>query len=82
MVYGAADGGSIPPGSTRIVLSSKRLGRRSFEAKIYGFESRRHDIVGHSAAVSTPDFDSGGPGSSPGAPTRRGVLADMVYAAD
>ena len=75
--------GSSPVTSTiRIALSSNRLGRHPFTVKTYGFEPRRRDKLGHSAAASTPDFDSGGPGSSPGAPTRRGTLADMVYAAD
>ena len=69
-----------PPGN--IVLSSNRLGRHPFTVKTYGFESRRHDRLGHSAAASTPDFDSGGPGSSPGALTkwsfgRRGVCVGL-----
>ena len=69
------DSDSSDPGSTpgiptkRFVLSSNRLGRHPFTVKTYGFEPRRHDRLGHSAAASTPDFDSGGPGSSPGAPT-------------
>ena len=69
------DSDSGDPGSTpgiptkRIALSSNRLGRHPFTVKTYGFEPRRRDQLGHSAAASTPDFDSGGPGSSPGAPT-------------
>ena len=82
------DSDSSDPGSTpgiptkRIALSSNRLGRHPFTVKTYGFEPRRRDQLGHSAAASTPDFDSGGPGSSPGTPTqwsfgRRGVCVGL-----
>ena len=82
------DSDSGDPGSTpgiptkRIALSSNRLGRHPFTVKTYGFEPRRRDQLGHSAAASTPDFDSGGPGSSPGTPTqwsfgRRGVCVGL-----
>ena len=66
------------------MLSSNWLGHHPFTVEIYGFEPRLHDkALGYSAAASTPDFDSGGSGSSPGAPTKKnGALADVVYAED
>ena len=43
VVYGTSDGGSSPPGSTIITLSSNWPGPHPFTVKIYGFESRRRD---------------------------------------
>ena len=62
------------------MLSSNWLGHHPFTVEIYGFEPRLHDkALGYSAAASTPDFDSGGSGSSPGAPTKKMELWQMWY---
>ena len=45
VVYGTSDGGSSPPGSTIITLSSNWIGPHPFTVKIYGFESRRRDTL-------------------------------------